>query len=43
MLPLKVELRQGKYEKFHDIATLAITEVIDLEFDEEMLRTPAGS
>ncbi len=30
-----LDLNQGKYEKFRDIATLAITEIIDFDFDDE--------
>ena len=30
-----LDLNQGKFEKFRDIATLAITEIVDVEFDDE--------
>lgn len=30
-----LDLNQGQYEKFRDIATLAITEIIDFEFDDD--------
>jgi len=30
-----LDLNQGKFEKFRDIATLAVTEIIDVDFDDE--------
>ena len=30
-----LDLNQGKYEKFRDIATLAITEIVDVDFDDD--------